>query len=345
MIAREIFDKYDILLVDVFGVIWNGVDWIPDTLDTLKQLKASGKTVIILSNASVSTEYMLSKYSISGAKKEEHFSEFVTSGEVLNNVLQNNSLAFESIKDPKTYTILGSKNCYNFDNTNYKYVDSLDDADFVYVSIPQFTNEQKLSLPSELQQFLYVSNMRSTEEILWDAVSVKPFISELEKIFLKRKPLLIANPDKFASVGVRKSFEDQQYVIQFVVRQGSIGEEYIKLGGEVCFIGKPYPLVYEFALNLAAKSLNIPFNKLRDLNIAMIGDTLETDILGAKNATTTFEMKIDSILVKTGIAHKDMSLMGINGENANDVKTYCKSRNIVPDHVIEKLSLDVEVLF
>ncbi len=344
MIFRDICEIYDLLLVDVFGVIWNGVNWIEGALEALEYCMLNRKNVIIISNASVPAKNMLIKYAALGLHRWKHFSEFITSGEVLNDILQKHSLRFQSVHFPETYTILGNKKCHNFDNTLYQYTSSLDDADFVYVSIPQFTDEHKLSLPENLQKFLRISNMGAPGEIVWDCLSIEPFIPQIKEIFSKKKPLLVANPDKFASVGVLNSPEDKHFVKKLVIRQGSIGEKYIEMGGETLFVGKPYQEIFNFALHAAAKHLNVPFPKLKDFKIAMIGDTLETDILGAKNASKALGVQIDSILTKTGISFKEMTEANMH-DSVFSVKDYCSDRQIMPDHVVDALALDGRVLF
>lgn len=343
MVSHELFEQYDVLIVDVFGVIWDGVQWIPGTLDTLERLIKRGKIVIILSNASVSAKHMLEKCSSNGLSREKHFSEFLTSGEVLNKTLREHRLRFESNPDPKKYAIFGTYNGHSFENTSYIYTDSLKKSDFVYISIPQLTNAQKSLLPNEMQQMLRISNMRSSQDTVWDSIGVEPFIPYLKEMFAERKPLLIANPDKFASVGVLDKEGGEKYVTQLVVRQGSLGQEYLKMGGEVCFIGKPYPMVYECALQLAANKLNITFNDLKDLSIAMIGDTLETDILGAKNATKEFGISIDGILTDTGISYKALIESGYNSLEAR--KEYYTTCGISPAHEVRTMAPDGEVLF
>lgn len=91
-------------------------------------------------------------------------------------------------------------------------------------------------------------------------------------------PMICANPDKTA-------MEDN--IIWYC--PGFIAEKYEKIGGKVNYYGKPHPLVYDIALN-RFKVMGISDKK----RILMIGDTLETDILGAINAG------IDSALVMTG---------------------------------------------
>ncbi|MDR2436067.1 MAG: hypothetical protein LBD33_02020 [Puniceicoccales bacterium] len=109
MIAGEMFDEYDVFFVDMFGVIWDGVSWIDGTMETLAALVKAKKTVIILLNASVSMGHMFHKYASSAIMQSEQFSKFVTSGEVLNYILQFGTLSFASVKSPKTYTLFGNQ--------------------------------------------------------------------------------------------------------------------------------------------------------------------------------------------------------------------------------------------
>jgi HAD superfamily hydrolase (TIGR01459 family) len=69
---------------------------------------------------------------------------------------------------------------------------------------------------------------------------------------------------------------------------GVIGEYYKEQGGDVEFIGKPFPKVYEYTFRKFSPS--IPKSR-----IVAIGDGFETDIVGAHKAG------IDSILCMGGI--------------------------------------------
>jgi ribonucleotide monophosphatase NagD (HAD superfamily) len=64
------------------------------------------------------------------------------------------------------------------------------------------------------------------------------------------------------------------------------------MGGTVTWLGKPFPEIYSYAINIAG---------ITDLRrVLCIGDSIEHDILGAKRSALT------SVLVRTGIlADKD----------------------------------------
>ena len=89
-------------------------------------------------------------------------------------------------------------------------------------------------------------------------------------------PMLCANPDKIVFHGKEKH-----------LCAGGIAEYYQTIGGQVIFVGKPYRKVFERCMDFAT-----PGKKNKTI---MIGDNLETDILGANN------FGIHSILIASGV--------------------------------------------
>jgi HAD superfamily hydrolase (TIGR01459 family) len=82
---------------------------------------------------------------------------------------------------------------------------------------------------------------------------------------------------------------------------GVLAHEYVRLGGHVEWFGKPYPAIYDFAHALVGTA-----DKRR---ILAVGDSLETDIPGAK------QFGVDSLLITGGIL-KDKSVAEIEAECA-----------------------------
>jgi HAD superfamily hydrolase (TIGR01459 family) len=89
-------------------------------------------------------------------------------------------------------------------------------------------------------------------------------------------PLLCANPDQtmITSEGLCPG-------------PGHLARQYQDWGGQVTWVGKPYPAIYEFALSL--------FREIERRNVVAIGDSVEHDIVGAK------QMGVASVLVQGGI--------------------------------------------
>ncbi|RZI45528.1 TIGR01459 family HAD-type hydrolase [Candidatus Finniella inopinata] len=109
----------------------------------------------------------------------------------------------------------------------------------------------------------------------------------IEKIIEQGIPVLCANPDKIAMFGdqIRKC-------------AGSFADKIIEQGGQVTLIGKPSPFIYhQIMANLSG---------IKPEEILMIGDTIETDIIGAK------QVGMDSLLVLTGNTGNDLRAQNEN---------------------------------
>lgn len=171
-----------------------------------------------------------------------------------------------------------------FEGSQYIELAKPEEADFVYAGVPQIFDG----------------------EIWRDYLTIEPFADELLSLIKMNKTLVCANPDL-------KAFENQYD--EPVIRQGSVAKFYVENGGDVEYWGKPYGNIYDYALR----------NELmpRD-RMLMIGDTLQTDILGGKN----YGMK--TVLVRRGISELNMREAGMK-----DMAAYASSLNIVPDYIFE----------
>lgn len=110
----------------------------------------------------------------------------------------------------------------------------------------------------------------------------------LERSAAKGLPFLCANPDIVVQRGDK-----------LVYCAGAIGRLYESLGGSVTYYGKPYAAVFETAL-AEARNLGPARNPL------VIGDGLETDILGANR------MGLDCLFIAGGIHGTELQ-KGQNG--------------------------------
>lgn len=118
----------------------------------------------------------------------------------------------------------------------------------------------------------------------------------LKKALDLNLPLICANPDKDVVNG---------HKIRYCA--GFLAEKYEKMGGKVHHYGKPHPAIFVNAIQLLKDRGVGERNK-----ILMIGDTLETDILGAKNAG------IDSALVLAGNAERLLFKVQENAVQQNE---------------------------
>jgi HAD superfamily hydrolase (TIGR01459 family) len=100
---------------------------------------------------------------------------------------------------------------------------------------------------------------------------------------------------------------------------GHFAEKMEKFGGEVIYTGKPRSIIYDEVLRRR--------NKVKKDHILMVGDTFETDILGANGAG------IHSALVMTGNAEKFHSMHSSMDDKLSALHDRAKGTNAMPTFV------------
>ena len=115
------------------------------------------------------------------------------------------------------------------------------------------------------------------------------YYKELLKNFTSKK-MVCTNPDLIVNKGKKREY-----------CAGSVAMIFEKIGGEVIYFGKPYPEVYNQAINNNKKK------------VIAIGDNLRTDIKGANN------MNYDSLIITSGIHNKEFE--------KEDIKKVLKNYN------------------
>lgn len=319
----DVSEQYDCYFFDAYGVFWNGSKIMDNAIEEMKELKKQGKKVVVLSNTTQLHDNAEKSYDKRGLKKGEHYDLFITSGDVFkskvldgsiqNFINQNSGNSGNKQSTTKIY-VHGAPNAALFENSNFEIVDSLDEADAVYLSIPQYTKEElkKLGLDPEKDKSLKKSNLtKEGQPERWDSVNLYVFTPFLNECLSKGLPILNANPDASAP---EKERGTDPVIINDVVRNGQLTRYYAKNGGKVFECGKPNLSTYEYALDQIAtqdksreylKAYRSHLKKEKERieqakkRMIMIGDTIGTDVQGAKN------FRIDSALVATGNFDKD----------------------------------------
>ena len=308
---EDLYRKYDVFLIDMYGVLWNGGGFFPGALELLEKMKNAGKTVIILSNTTMAKEGCRTKYQPEGLYKGKHFDIFISSGEAFKCTLK------EHIGTAKTYFSAFSHNSEIFENSSLTKVNSIEKADFVYVGN---VNTKKVYFAD------CIKNKNGSLIAMEDLTSVDYHdiddfdeITDVLNLSLKhQKPLVIANPDIFALEAV---LGKTPLVRKPVLCQGAIGEMYENAGGEVIYFGKPYPAIYDYAKRFIQQNSQV----------VMIGDTLWTDILGGNMAG------FDTVLTLSGVVGKFIGKL--YGENlVADTAVKSIIQTISPKMTHKKLS-------
>ena len=117
---------------------------------------------------------------------------------------------------------------------------------------------------------------------MYDDMSETPddYADMLARFLHAGLPLLCPNPDRTVQFGDK-----------VIYCAGAVAEKYEHMGGEVVWVGKPYPLVYE-----RARALLRDMTGLESPRLLAIGDGPKTDIPGAEAAG------IDALFIGGGLA-------------------------------------------
>ena len=86
---EEISDRYDSFILDIFGVLHDGINAFPDTRRTLEALKNAGKNICLLSNSPRRADNAAAQMVPMGLPREL-YDNVVTSGESTHDDLKNN---------------------------------------------------------------------------------------------------------------------------------------------------------------------------------------------------------------------------------------------------------------
>ena len=111
----DIYKSYDTFIIDLWGVIHNGVMLNPKAIEAVEQLNNNSKKIVFLSNAPRPSSKVVN-FLLKMNMKKEHLSNVMTSGEAAMHAINKNRFGktfyhlgpprdtsvFEKVKDNKT---------------------------------------------------------------------------------------------------------------------------------------------------------------------------------------------------------------------------------------------------
>jgi len=133
-------------------------------------------------------------------------------------------------------------------------------------------------IPADITENIQDADFILLTAYLDQGEDLNQFQDLFKQAIARNLPMVCANPDKIVING-----QQNRYCAGF------FAEQYEQLGGKVYYYGKPHLPIFELAIQSLSELGIVDKNK-----ILMIGDTPDTDILGATQAG------IDSLLVLTG---------------------------------------------
>ena len=250
----DIAGNYDAFVLDLWGVLHDGVTAYPAAIAALRELRTSAKPVGILSNGPRRADAVAQRSAELGITPDL-YTVIHSSGEETWQALASHSGCAAGlgrrcllIVPPKDRGLLAGL--------------ALDPA----------------ADPAGAD-FVLLSGTDRPEETVAD------YETQLRDIRRHNLSMICANPDlEVVRGGVRE------------ICAGAIAARYAALGGEVRYVGKPYPEVYDRCL----RALGSPAPS----RVLAVGDSLRTDIAGAARAG------LDSLFIVGGIHQAELMVDG-----------------------------------
>jgi HAD superfamily hydrolase (TIGR01459 family) len=229
--------KYRLILCDIWGVVHDGFHVYPGATERLRQFRAEGRKVVLITNAPRTTAAIEEDVTRIGVPRDA-WDAIAAGGQAGIDVLE---------KCPRPVGFLGTAEDREIlQNAGVTLASDQDFSDLACTGLPDRRGQPADYLP-------------------------------LLKLLAERDVLLhCLNPDRVVIHGG---------VMEYCA--GALAERYEELGGKVEYYGKPYPAIYRHALSLGGDP---PAN-----DVLAIGDSLQTDILGAAR------MGFDAVFVTGGI--------------------------------------------
>jgi HAD superfamily hydrolase (TIGR01459 family) len=272
-------DSYDGVILDLWGVVHDGVAPFPGVVDALAALRAGGRRLGLLSNAPRRVGSAVARLERLGVPPDR-YDVLLTSGELTRDWLAGSG---HGLGDGCLY-IGPEADAELLDGLALRRVDAADAADFLLVT--GFADE---------------------------AWPVEVFDDRLAAAAARNLPLVCANPDRH----IRRDHG------ALAPCAGLIADRYRELGGRVVAFGKPDADAFRrcrAALGLDAGA-----------RIVVIGDSLETDIAGARAAG------MDAVLVARGVHAEELGVRPGEAPRPAAVEALCARHGVRPDAVLASL--------
>jgi HAD superfamily hydrolase (TIGR01459 family) len=197
--------RYGGFILDLWGVVHDGVAPYPGAVDCLERLRAAGKRVVLLSNAPRRAAVAAAHMQEMGIPADL-YTGIVTSGEATHRLLRDRDDPDFAALGRRLYHLGPERDRNVFADLPYEPVATPATAEFLLNTGPDDTRNP-------------------TDVAAWDA--------ELLACRAAGLPMICANPDLEVIRGGRR-----------VICAGALALRYLDLGGRVIWVGKPDPLVY-----------------------------------------------------------------------------------------------------
>jgi HAD superfamily hydrolase (TIGR01459 family) len=207
----EVIERYKVLLIDAYGVIHDGQNVFASVNDALRQARAAGRKVVVVTNSPQRTAGMVFRLRSVGVD-DGNYDHIASSGELTWRDLEQRNGMNGSL--PRVHFILQGSGLRWLSDVRNPMVEGMADADIIIAAgMPHGTPEEALA---------------------------SPLIAALAEAQSRNVPMLVADSDETYP-------EDGRVRLG----PGWIARHYENLGGRVIEYGKPFDPIYDEALSLA----------------------------------------------------------------------------------------------
>ena len=213
----EIAPLYDAFIVDIWGVLHDGVQPYPGATDCLARIKASGKRAVLLSNAPRRAWAAQAGMRAMGLA-DDLYDGIVTSGEATHMMLRDRPEPWYQALGHKIFHLGPERDLSLFEGLDIELVPTPEAADSVVNTGPDDHRN-----PTDITEF-------------------EPTLAACRARGLK---MLCANPDM---VVVRGNLR--------ILCAGALAQRYAQMGGDVRSLGKPDGEIYKPVLAMAGVAKN-----------------------------------------------------------------------------------------
>ena len=130
---RDIADRFDVVLLDLWGCVHDGVKPYPLALDCLQRLKEAGKSVAILSNAPRRSAGVIAKLGEMGVPRDL-YRELFSSGEETWRYMKTRPDGLSQRLGRRAYPIITDRDLDILEGLDLELVDTIEAASFVLVT-------------------------------------------------------------------------------------------------------------------------------------------------------------------------------------------------------------------
>ena len=206
--TAKIIEDFDAVIVGFSGVLSDGAAIRKEAIDALINMKKNGKKIVLCSNTVLRVSQLCDLF-VENKIPLKLFDAIITAGEILHYKLKNRSGDTEHIGQ-KYYRLGSGKNMAIFAHLNYQAVNSLPEADFMFM-----------------------------DSVAAEDDTIDQYMPLLEQAAGMGIPFVIAGNDT-------SSFKDGKICLA----PGALAEQYAVLGGRIITVGKPDPLVMAYCMEV-----------------------------------------------------------------------------------------------